>query len=225
MLQDWDFTDKELNSTTPQVNRQKSAQNLEVIEMDAETSIGVFFDPKRNVTSTATLRQCDCHDFNFSGNSRRKTFKPCMHICRLAMELDLMEAKYLDHASRRAQVGHRKRVETERLQQLGADPNEWGHWHKAIHNSGLQKNRQFRAYMIKYEEPGAITSDGGSWVIHEYQVSLENCQCPDFLERRLPCKHIYTAAFEVGVTLPLSFEEFQTARQEGEDIVFSYENA
>jgi|GEM_PF-2629905 hypothetical protein len=225
MLQDWDFIDKELNTTIPQANRQKSGWNLEVIKMDAETRTGVFFDPKKKVTGTATLRECDCHDFNFSGNSPRKTFKPCMHIYRLAMELGLMETKYLDHAARRAEVGQHKRAETERLQQLGADLNEWGYWHQAIHNSGLQKNRQFRAYLIKYEEPGAISSERGSWVIHEYQVTLENCQCPDFLERRLPCKHIYAAAFDAGVALPLTFEEFRTARQKGEDIIFKYENA
>src|SRR5512139_2119883 len=101
MLQDWDFADDPANSATALINRQKSARNLDILELDLETGMGIFYDPKRDVRSSCTLKCCDCHDFNFSGNSPRKTFKPCMHIYRLAIELGLIKEKYLDHAAQR----------------------------------------------------------------------------------------------------------------------------
>lgn len=89
-LANWDFGDEKINSDTQQVNRQKSALNIEVIEIDKEGNTGVFSDKKNGIV-TATLSECECKDFNFIGNSPRKSFFPCMHIYRLAMELSLME--------------------------------------------------------------------------------------------------------------------------------------
>jgi len=220
MLQDWDFTDETLNSTTPQINRQKSVRNLEIVKLDSETGVGVLFDPKKNATNTASLKQCDCHNFGFVGKSPRKTFKPCMHIYRLAMELCLIEARNLDYAGKRAQLGQRKQAETDRLRQLERDREQWGQWNYAVHESRLQKNRQYRAYAIKHEESSAICFQGDHWVVHSYNVNLEHCQCGDFLDRRLPCKHIYVVALEAGISLPLSFDEYKAAREKGADIVF-----
>jgi hypothetical protein len=93
-LANWDFGDEKINSGTQQVNRQKSALNIEVIEIDKEGNTGVFSDKKNGIV-TATLSECECKDFNFIGNSPRKSFFPCMHIYRLAMELSLMEEKQI----------------------------------------------------------------------------------------------------------------------------------
>jgi predicted nucleic acid-binding Zn finger protein len=224
MLQDWDFADESANSATAQINRQKSARNLDILELDLETGMGIFYDPKRDVTSTCTLKHCDCHDFNFSGNNPRKNFKPCMHIYRLAMELGLIEAKYLDHAAQSSLGTQKRRAETDRLKQLEPDKSQWGNWNKIIHESGIQKNRQYRAYGIKYEEPNAIQK-GEPWTVHEYRVSLDHCDCPDFLERRLPCKHIYVVALESSIALPFSLHEYKAAREKGQELIFAYENA
>jgi len=221
MLQDWDFADESANSATAQINRQKSARNLDILELDLETGMGIFYDPKRDVGSSCTLKCCDCHDFNFSGNSPRKTFKPCMHIYRLAMELGLIKAKYFDHAAQRLLGTQKRHAETDRLKQLEPDKSQWGNWNKMIHESGIQKNRQYRAYGIKYEESNAIQR-GEPWTVYEYRVRLDRCNCPDFLERRLPCKHIYAVALESNIALPFSFEEYRTAREKGQDLIFAY---
>jgi hypothetical protein len=105
MLTHWDFSDEAANPTTQQINRQKSARNLDILQFDPSEPRAVFFDPKRGNRQTATLGQCDCSDFNLAGSSPRKTFKPCMHIYRLAIELDLIEPKCLDHRARFALAG------------------------------------------------------------------------------------------------------------------------
>jgi len=71
-----------------------------------------------------------------------------MHIYRLAIELGLIEAKYLDRRARHALVPTLSREETQRLQRLAADPNQWGCWASEIHASGTQLNRQYRSYSI-----------------------------------------------------------------------------
>jgi len=48
MLIDWNFQDEAANSTTPQINRQKSARNLEILQFDPSEPHAVFFDSKRN---------------------------------------------------------------------------------------------------------------------------------------------------------------------------------
>ena len=97
MLIEWDFSDEAANSTTQQINRQKSARNLGVREFDHSVPSAVFHDAGRKQTHRATLLTCDCRDFNFAGSSPRKSFRPCMHIYRLAIELGLIEAKHLNH--------------------------------------------------------------------------------------------------------------------------------
>jgi hypothetical protein len=67
-------------------------------------------------------------------------------IYRLAIELGLLDAKYEDARATEAKVVQQKRSETARLQGLAADPSQWGGWSSTIHQSGIQKNRQYRAY-------------------------------------------------------------------------------
>ena len=157
MLINWNFQDEAANATTPQINRQKSARNLEILQFDPSEPRAVFFDSKRNEKHTATLTQCDCNDF-----TRLKVPKPCMHIYRLAIELGLIEAKYLDRQARHALVPTLSREETQRLQRLGRQSTQWGCWASEIHAYGTQLNRQYRAYSIYYDERGSVrkTADG-----------------------------------------------------------------
>ena len=53
----------------------------------------------------------------------------------------------------------------------------WGGWSPTIHADRKQKARCARA-----EEN------------RNYETTLSSCSCPDFAERRLPCKHIYNLA-------------------------------
>ena len=53
MLAKWNFKDEAANSTTPQINRQKSARNLEVLQFDPSEPRAVFFDPKRGTRHAA----------------------------------------------------------------------------------------------------------------------------------------------------------------------------
>ena len=48
MLTNWNFSDEPANATTQQINRQKSARNLEILQFDASEPRAVYFDPKRN---------------------------------------------------------------------------------------------------------------------------------------------------------------------------------
>jgi hypothetical protein len=222
MLAKWDFKDEAANSTAQQINRQKSARNLEIIQFDPSEPRGVFFDPKRGTRHTATLSECDCNDFNLAGTNPRKSFKPCMHIYRLAIELGLLEAKYLDHEARFALAGIRAREETERLQRLPSDPLQWGSWPAEVHAAGIQRNRQYRAYLIAHGEQDAVRQTESGWSIHGYTVRLDYCDCMDFPDRRLPCKHIYAAALSSGISLPLSYSEYEAAKKQGLEIVFEF---
>ena len=222
MLTNWNFQDEAANSTTQQINRQKSARNLDILQFDASEPRAVFFDLKRNTKQTATLTNCDCNDFNLAGSSPRKTFKPCMHIYRLAIELGVIEAKYLDHRARFALAGTLSREETLRLQRLAPDPKQWGDWAPEIHASGVQRNRQYRAYLIHHDEHGGAHEAAGGWRIHDYSVSLDHCECPDFFDRKLPCKHIYAAALASQISLPFTNADYEAARNRGLEIVFEF---
>jgi predicted nucleic acid-binding Zn finger protein len=214
MLVNWDFQDEAANSTAPQINRQKSARNLEVLQFDPSEPRAVFFDPKRNNTHSATLSQCDCNDF-----ARLLVPKPCMHIYRLAMELGLIEAKYLDRDARRRLAVTQ---ETQRLQRLPHDPEQWGSWASEIHISGTQRNRQYRAYFIYKDESSAVRKTADGWLIHNYTTTLEYCACMDFLDRDLPCKHIYAAALDSKISLPFTYTDYEAARNQGLAIVFEF---
>jgi hypothetical protein len=74
-LVNWDYKDETLNTTTQQINRQKSARHLEILQFDSSEPRAVFYDHKRKRGNMATLTICDCGDFN-----RQKNVKPCMHI-------------------------------------------------------------------------------------------------------------------------------------------------
>ena len=116
-LTDWNFSDTEANSKLQLVNRQKSALNLTIAELDKEDRTAVFNDPRYRGGLKTSLHECECADFNLIGGYPRKTFTPCMHIYRLAMELGLMRSKYVDRKTQMTTEG-RNEVENERLQKI-----------------------------------------------------------------------------------------------------------
>lgn len=217
-LPTWDFQDKEANGVLQQVNRQKSARNLIVTAIDKEVGDGEFFDPKKGATANATLYDCDCSDFNLAGLNPRKTFKPCMHIYRLAMEIGLIGENYECRQRYHARITEAMRVEVENLKVLPVDVSQWGGWNEAVHQSGIQKNRQYRAYAI---------SESNKWIegdrIHGYRVALDFCACMDFADRNLPCKHIYTLAIELDIPLPFTPDQYLLAKSQGVENVFMFE--
>ncbi len=215
MLTHWDFTDAAANSTSQQINRQKSARNLVVRELDRSTPRGVFYDRHRKETHIATLSTCDCHDFNFAGDGHWRTFRPCMHIYRLAIELGLVDVIYLDWRARAAWAGPLAELETKRLQRLPRDPSQWGGWAAEVHESGIQQNRQYRAYSIVREEQHSVLQTPDGYLVHDYAVDLSRCTCADFSERRLPCKHVYAVALTFGISLPFDYDSYQKAHSEG----------
>jgi hypothetical protein len=177
MLEQWDFANETANGTEGLINHQKSARNLILLALDEKARTGVFLDREKKLQSTASLSACDCRDFNFVGKSPRKTFQPCKHIYRLAMELGLLEPRYLDHEAREAHrargLAERKRIEDDRLLSLGRDPTEWGSWPAMVHRSGLQLNRQYRAYFIVEDEADFVGREGTGWRVREYFVSMD----------------------------------------------------
>ena len=203
----WDFGDQEINTKTQQVNRQKSAIKLKVIELDKAEGTGVFWD-KRNGEVKASLTSCECNDFNFSGKSPRKTFAPCMHIYRLAIEMELMVPVYFDSKEKK------RREEIKFLQEKRKDPTQWGEWNFKIHLYNVQKKRQASAYDIK-DESHSINMGYKSGVIHGYDTTLGTCTCPDYMERKLPCKHIYCLALLLGEQLEITQSEYENYKEEG----------
>lgn len=97
-----------------------------------------------------------------------------------------------------------------------------GGWNRDVHESGLQRNRQYRAYFILEDEPGEVSRSGDTWTIHGYRVTLHDCECMDFADRRLPCKHLYAAAIAAGAEVPLGRTEYREARRNGLEVVFDY---
>jgi hypothetical protein len=234
MLENWDFSDEAANASG--ANRQKSATRLIVLAIDRVARSATFFDSKREQEHTATLKACDCRDFSFSGKSPRKSFAPCMHIYRLASELSLFSNKYDDPAERitpaqaaevlrRHALAAKKAGEDDRLRTLPKATEHWGGWHSDVHTSGVQRNRQMRAYVILDDEPGALSAHGHTVRVHGYEVTPARCDCPDFTERRLPCKHMYVLAISDGVDLPVSASEYHKARLEGKELLFRFEDA
>jgi len=219
-LVSWDFKDEALNSTTQQINRQKSARHLEIFQFDPSEPRAVFYDHKRKRGNVATLTHCDCNDFN-----RQKNPKPCMHIYRVAIEIGLIEPKYFGWQARFVIAAKLSREETERLQKIPPDGGNWGGWASEIHESGIQRNRQYRAYFIgKYDIvlETAVHQMPCGWRIHGYKVTLDSCNCIDFLKRKLPCKHIYAAALASQISLPLTEADFEAARERGWEMVFQF---
>lgn len=67
---------------------------------------------------------------------------------------------------------------------------------KDTHNTEEQLKRQKSALRLNVQ---SIDKENNTGVINDYKVSLDGCSCRDYFVRRLPCKHMYRLAHEVGV--------------------------
>jgi predicted nucleic acid-binding Zn finger protein len=194
-LNNWNFNDPEINDKLPQINRQKSALNLKIIHLNKNQKSAFFADD-----INTTIDECSCRDFNYIGNSPRKKYAPCMHIYRLAIELGIMESHHIDSKTQLAMMTPEERrwISSERLRAYGEDQSQWGLWPLNIHKAPSQKERIERGFEIDMKRR-FINKESNSGLINDYTVTLSSCTCPDFQERKLPCKHIYCLALELKI--------------------------
>lgn len=79
----------------------------------------------------------------------------------------------------------------------------WQDWDYIIHEDEAQISRQGRAmtypfsFDINQKTQTAVFSSTS--VMPYYDTTLHSCTCGDFESRRLPCKHIYRLAVELGI--------------------------
>ena len=78
--------------------------------------------------------------------------------------------------------------------------NVFNKWEKSIHDTPEQKIRVYRALhdnlsICRFTGNESAEIVGTSGEI--YQVTLQNCTCPDFEEKQQPCKHMYFLAKEL----------------------------
>jgi len=80
---------------------------------------------------------------------------------------------------------------------------DWPEWETSVHEDESQFRRQGRAMTYPFEfkvkktyKVAVFTSED---LLRLYQTTLSDCTCGDFQERKLPCKHIYRLAVELGL--------------------------
>lgn len=78
-------------------------------------------------------------------------------------------------------------------------PSELRVWNNpGLHKWQSQQERQQRAASIDIIVD-YVDDEGHVAKIRSFVTSLEECTCPDFEKRHLPCKHMYRLAHELGV--------------------------
>lgn len=73
---------------------------------------------------------------------------------------------------------------------------EWSKWPDEVHFTDDQIARQKRACNLPIN---SIDISACKAMINNHNTSLVNCKCGDFINRRLPCKHMYRLAFELNL--------------------------
>lgn len=79
----------------------------------------------------------------------------------------------------------------------------FGNWTENLHNDQAQQKRMVSAQSAN-ATPSCVDKDcqtaifPGSGAV-PYSTTLNSCTCVDFARRRLPCKHIYRLAIELGL--------------------------
>lgn len=115
-----------------------------------------------------------------------------------------------------------KKTETKSIESaenaLEASPEskkiEFGNWDSKIHCTLEQRNRIIRA-KSSHMTPGIINHTTNSAEFYgslgTYHTTLNSCTCPDFQTRKLPCKHIYKLAMELGeMDFNVNYDETHT---------------
>lgn len=95
---------------------------------------------------------------------------------------------------------------------------EWPEWTKSVHEEDSQITRQGRSMTYPFDfdidfdnETGEFSSTSD---LPFYSTSLARCNCYDFQERHLPCKHMYRLAVELGVIEIIRRPSFDKAKVE-----------
>lgn len=98
----------------------------------------------------------------------------------------------------------------------------FGKWEESIHNDLEQLKRIASANSLKStqvqvhkENESAIIQGSGS---SPYEVTLNNCTCFDFESRKLPCKHMYRLALELGLLTDLPALNKQASKSFNENV-------
>ena len=80
---------------------------------------------------------------------------------------------------------------------------DWSDWDYSVHCDKAQTDRQSRAttypFSFKINKQSKSARFSSSTSLPYYDTTLSSCTCMDFQERKLPCKHIYRLALELGV--------------------------
>ena len=77
---------------------------------------------------------------------------------------------------------------------------DWDSWDPSIHSDPAQIKRQKNA--AKFEtSPISIGDEFATFrgSKKDYHTTLLSCNCADFGMRKLPCKHMYRLAYEIGI--------------------------
>lgn len=202
----WSQWPADLHQQPDQIKRQFSAAEPkhQPLQLDRETLTGIFAGSGKKPYTT-TLSKCTCNDY-----VKRKL--PCKHMYSLAHQLGYIEL-------RAATDDYDKSMTI-----LAAYPstNDWGNWHPAIHKDWMQKERYERTFEVGMTVKNLLVNEQTA-VINGYNVNLKECTCPDFGERKFPCKHIYRLAVEIGILeKPLDEEPKYQVSNAGTMFVIKY---
>jgi hypothetical protein len=66
----------------------------------------------------------------------------------------------------------------------------------SANNTPEQQNRKKSALKLNVKE---VNQEQQTGIINDYEVTLDGCTCRDWFVRRLPCKHMYRLAHELGI--------------------------
>ena len=80
---------------------------------------------------------------------------------------------------------------------------DWSDWDYSIYCDKSQTDRQGRAitypFTFKINKHSQSARFSSTSELPYYDTTLSSCTCMDFQERKLPCKHIYRLALELGI--------------------------
>ena len=80
---------------------------------------------------------------------------------------------------------------------------DWSDWDCSVHCDKSQTDRQGRAitypFTFKINKRSKSARFSSTSELPYYDTTLSSCTCMDFQERKLPCKHIYRLALELGI--------------------------
>lgn len=83
----------------------------------------------------------------------------------------------------------------------------WGGWSRDVHY--LHEQRDIAEKWCEVNPDNFYTdSNSQTGTFGKFHVSLVSCTCKQFLTRRLPCKHMYYLADDLGLSFPANDREY-----------------